>query len=209
MDYLPVLLLVFALIAASFFLIAYLQEQKRRKEFEQKHREIEQKHKDLIQSATSLTRRIQALSVYENIENTEVHIAAILAKARFESDNLIHDAEETARKMQSESQKSKLRSDLLLDTVRRDSEARIETAKRQAQSIIQTAEEKAREILGDAYSIKEEIETYERTLTAIKNAVQGGKHGENEPPPRSVRAIGADLKSHPTRRQLSQSPELL
>ena len=38
---------------------------------------------------------------------------------------------------------------------------------------------------------------------------KGGKHGETEPPARSVRATGAHIKSHPARRHGAGNGELL
>lgn len=189
MDYSKMVLLVPALaFVSAMLLFAFLLQRKR-------GNELERKNKDLIQTSTHLARRNQALAAYEAIENTEAHIEEILAKARVESGKIIADAEEEARSIRDEAQNAKDRSQSLLDEAGRDADARIETAKRQARSIVEAAEEKAREILGDSYKIKEDIAGYEKTLTAIKNAVQGYGN-EYIVPSRSLLDVLADEYGH-------------
>ena len=93
------------------------------------------------------------------------------------------------------------------------SKAYKEQLKFKISSFYSTPEEKAMEIANKKHSNKNrEPVAFSATWLDAKNNREilseivkdrkpcdaNGKHGENEPPARSVRAIGADLKSHPT-----------
>ncbi|MBD9632886.1 DUF4041 domain-containing protein [Pseudomonas sp. PDM19] len=138
----------------------------------------------LTEERDGLLKRVEALSKYTHIVDTEAAAKAIrneaedvLQRAKAHSDVLRQRAEDSAKAtVEAANQSAKLALDRANERSRNvleESERRIIAAGKEAEKIIVAAQQKADEIAGDAYTAMNRAKEFAVTAQAMKNIIEG------------------------------------
>ncbi len=117
--------------------------------------------------------KVERLSRYESIDDAEQEAERIKERAKYESQNLLFESKQMAEEIQRQVREA-------LDDAnrkRKDAEAKAQTtlaaAEAESKRVLSEAERNAQIIAGNAMEAKNNAYFYEKTLTAIKNTIEG------------------------------------
>lgn len=165
------------LILAIVFLVLWRKSKKQAADLQQSLSDTEEK-------ARSQESRIQELSKYQDI----VDVAAEVQKLRNETENELADkrtkaseeiqamrnaAEQEVADAKQEAKELREKGKARYESVINDADARLASVDTEAKRILSEAESRAKEIAGEAYEAAGKAKEYEKTVTALKNIIDG------------------------------------
>lgn len=146
--------------------------------------DLQQSLSDTEEKARSQESRIQELSKYQDI----VDVAAEVQKLRNEAEKELADkrtkaseeiqamrnaAEQEVADAKQEAKELREKSKARYESVINDADARLASVDTEAKRILSEAESRAKEIAGEAYEAAGKAKEYEKTVTALKNIIDG------------------------------------
>lgn len=165
------------LILAIVFLVLWRKSKKQAADLQQSLSDTEEK-------ARSQESRIQELSKYQDI----VDVAAEVQKLRNEAEKELADkrtkaseeiqamrnaAEQEVADAKQEAKELREKGKARYESVINDADARLASVDTEAKRILSEAESRAKEIAGEAYEAAGKAKEYEKTVTALKNIIDG------------------------------------
>lgn len=146
--------------------------------------DLQQSLSDTEEKARSQESRIQELSKYQDI----VDVAAEVQKLRNEAEKELVDkrtkaseeiqamrnaAEQEVADAKQEAKELREKSKARYESIINDADARLASVDTEAKRILSEAESRAKEIAGEAYEAAGKAKEYEKTVTALKNIIDG------------------------------------
>jgi len=165
------------LILAIVFLVLWRKSKKQAADLQQSLSDTEEK-------ARSQESRIQELSKYQDIvdvaaevqklrNETEKELADKRTKASEEIQAMRNAAEQEVADAKQEAKELREKGKARYESVINDADARLASVDTEAKRILSEAESRAKEIAGEAYEAAGKAKEYEKTVTALKNIIDG------------------------------------